>query len=65
MEYRGIRFTIRARIERDEWYVSIHPDGVELPGRVVVGPRGEAELEAHHMIDDWLPRHTRKRLVVE
>jgi hypothetical protein len=53
VEYRGIRYTIRARIERDEWYVAIHPDGVELPGKVIVGPREEAELEAHHMIDDW------------
>jgi GrpB-like predicted nucleotidyltransferase (UPF0157 family) len=60
MQFRGIRYTIRTRIERDEWYVAIHPDGVELPGRVVIGPRGEAELRAHSMIGDWLQRHPRK-----
>ena len=65
MQYRGIRYTIRKRIERDEWYVAIYPDGVELPGRVVVGRRSEAELEAHHMIDRWLHRHPRKDLVSE
>jgi hypothetical protein len=64
MQYRGIRYTVRRRIERDEWYVAIYPDGVELPGRVVVGRRGEvAELKAHHMIDIWLRRHLRKDLV--
>jgi hypothetical protein len=56
MEYRAVRYTIRARIERDQWYVAIHPKGIELPGKVVNGPRLEAELEAHHMIDDWLHR---------
>jgi len=34
MEYQGIRYTIRTRIERREWYVTIHPDGVEGPGKV-------------------------------
>ena len=65
MQYRGIRYTVRKRIERDEWYVAIYPDGVELPGRVVVGRRSEAELEAHDMIDNWLHRHPRKDLVSE
>ena len=65
MEYQGIRYTVRARIEREEWYVAIHPDGVELRGRVVVGSREDAELEAHHMIKDWLRGHPRKHPVVE
>jgi hypothetical protein len=65
MEYRGIRYTIRTRIERQEWYVAIHPDGVELPGKVVVGFREKAELQAHTMINDWLRRHPRKHSVVE
>jgi hypothetical protein len=65
MQYRGIRYTVRKRIERDEWYVAIYPDGVELPGRVVVGRRSEAELEADHMIDNWLRTHPRKDLVSE
>ena len=58
MEYRGIRYTIRKRIERDEWFVAIHPDGVELRGKVIVGmSRREADLEAHSMINDWARRH--------
>jgi hypothetical protein len=44
------------RIERDEWYVAIHPDGIELPGRVVIGWREVAELEAHDMVSD-LAKH--------
>jgi hypothetical protein len=64
MEYRVI-YTIRTRIERDEWYVAIHPDGVELPGKVVVGSREETELQAHSMINDWLRRHPRKHSAVE
>jgi hypothetical protein len=54
MEYRGIRYTVRTRIERDEWYVAIHPEGIECRGKVVVGSRKDAELEAHHIIRDWL-----------
>jgi hypothetical protein len=60
MECRRIRYTVRARIERGEWYVAIYPDGIELPGKVVVGSREEAELQAHSMIDDWLRRHPRE-----
>ena len=65
MEYRGIRYTIRTRIERQEWYVAIHPNGVELSGKVVVGSREEAELQAHSMINDWLRKQPRKHSVVE
>lgn len=57
MEYRGVRYTVRKRIERDEWHVAIHPEGVELRGKVIVGSRGEADLEAHSMINDWARRH--------
>jgi hypothetical protein len=60
MQYRGVRYTIRTRIERDEWYVAIHPGGIELRGKVVVGSRKDAELEAHHMIGYWLHRHARE-----
>ena len=59
MEYRGIRYTIRARIERNEWTVSIHPADVESPRRVVTGPRERAELLARSMIDKWRERTTR------
>ena len=54
MEYRGIRYTIRARIEREEWYVAIHPEGIERHGKVVIGSREKAELRARSMINAWL-----------
>jgi hypothetical protein len=57
VEYRGIRYTIRARIEREQWSVAIHPAGVEMKGRVVIGSREQAELEARALINDWLKRH--------
>jgi hypothetical protein len=53
MEYRGIRYTIRARIERHEWTVSIHPADIEGPRRIIAGPRDRAELIARSMIDRW------------
>jgi hypothetical protein len=65
MQYRGVRYTIRRRIERDEWYLAIHPDDVELPGKVVVGSRENAESRAHYMIGEWLHKQPRKALVGE
>lgn len=56
MEYRGVRYTIRVRIEREQWYVAIHPAGIELAGKVLAGPRERAESQAHAMIDSWLER---------
>jgi hypothetical protein len=53
VEYRGIRYTVRARIERNEWTVSIHPAGIEGANRVVTGARERAELVARSMIDRW------------
>jgi hypothetical protein len=53
VEYRGVRYAIRARIERDEWTVSIYPAGIEGPRRVVTGSRERAELLARSMIDRW------------
>ena len=53
MEYRGIRYTVRARIERNEWTVSIHPADIESPRRLVTGSREDAELLARSMIDKW------------
>jgi len=53
MEYRGIRYTIRARIEREQWSVAIHPAGVEKPAKVMTGPREKAELQAHSLINKW------------
>ena len=57
MELQRIRYTLRAGIERDQWCVSIHPAGVEMKGRVVIGSREDAELEARNMIEDWLKKH--------
>ncbi len=62
MEYRGIRYTIRTRIERDQWSVAIHPMGVEMKARVVIGSREEAELQARALIDSWLKRHSTQKL---
>jgi hypothetical protein len=61
MEYRGIRYTVRTRTERQEWHVAIHPEGVERPGRVVAGSRDNADSEAHAMIDAWFRRHAQIR----
>jgi hypothetical protein len=58
MEYRGIRYTIRARIERNEWSVTIYPGGVEC-GKVINGDRKEAELLARSMIKKWLAKRAR------
>jgi hypothetical protein len=43
MEYRGIRYTIRARIKRREWTVSIHPADIESQRKGIAGPRERAE----------------------
>jgi hypothetical protein len=53
MEYREIRYTVRTRIERNVWTVSIHPAGIEGARRLVTGPRVRAELLAQSMIDRW------------
>jgi hypothetical protein len=58
VEYRGIRYTLRARIERGQWSVAIYPAGDEMKERVVFGSREEAELRARAMINDWLKRHS-------
>jgi hypothetical protein len=54
---RGIRYTIRARIEREQWSVAIHPAGVEKAAKVMTGPREKAELQAHFLINKWLEKH--------
>jgi len=61
VEYRGITYTIRARIEREQWYVAMYPAGVEMKGRVVIGSREEAELQARAMINDWLKKHSTQK----
>jgi hypothetical protein len=58
VEYRGIRYTIRSRIEREQWSVAIYPAGVEMAAKVITGPRRNAELLARSMINNWLKRHS-------
>jgi hypothetical protein len=59
VEYRGIRYTLRVRIEREQWSVAIYPKGVEIPVKVVTGPRQRAEMLAHSSINKWLEEHPR------
>ena len=54
MEYRGIRYTIRAGIKRGQWFVVIHPEGVEVGGNKITSAREDAESYAHRMINRWL-----------
>jgi hypothetical protein len=64
VEYRGIRYTVRVRIEREHWSVAIYPNGVEMPGKVITGPREKAESHAHSLINKWLEKHGRKNTKV-
>jgi len=61
VDYRGIRYTLRVRTEREQWYVAIYPAGVEMKGRVVIGSREEAELQARALINDWLKSHSTQK----
>jgi hypothetical protein len=56
VEYKGIRYTIRTGIKRNQWTVSIHPADIEGPRRIITGPRERAELIARKMIDKWHER---------
>jgi hypothetical protein len=60
VEYRGIRYTVRVRIEREQWSVAIYPKGVEMLGKVITGPREKAEMLAHSSINKWLEEHPRR-----
>jgi hypothetical protein len=55
--YRGIRYTIRARIERGQWSVAIYPSGVEVAAKFITGTREYATLKARSMIDEWIKMH--------
>jgi hypothetical protein len=57
MDYRGVRYTIRAGIEPNLWSISIYPDGVESRANRAYGSRKDAEFQAHSMIDGWLLRN--------
>jgi len=54
MDYRGIRYTIRLGITRQQWCVAIHPENAEIIEKAFTGARLQAELRARSMIDTWL-----------
>jgi hypothetical protein len=58
MDYRGIRYTIRTGIDRAQYRVVIHPDGVEVPTNRIFGSPQDAEVYAHRMIDRWLEQRS-------
>jgi hypothetical protein len=60
MQYRAIRYTLRAGIERGQYRAVIHPDGGELPSKTVFGSREDAEAYARHMINRWLAAKSRQ-----
>jgi hypothetical protein len=39
-----IRYTIRAGIERGQWFVVIHPEGVEVAANKILATRDDAKL---------------------
>ena len=57
MEHRGVPYSIRMGIEREQWRVAIHPPGSGLPAeRTVFGTREDAETTARSMINAWLKK---------
>jgi hypothetical protein len=59
MEYKGIRYLLRSRIERRKWSVAIYP-GTDSREKIVTGTREEAEVQAWSMIDAWLKERPNK-----
>jgi hypothetical protein len=57
VRYKGIRYTIRVGIEREQWFVAIHPAGVDMPAKRISGRREHAESLARSMINGWLAQH--------
>jgi hypothetical protein len=64
MEFKGIRYTLRVRAEREQWSVAIHPEGVEMAQKVITGPRESAELLAQSMIKKWLEKRLPQNITV-
>jgi hypothetical protein len=55
MEHRGIRYTVRIGIAREQWRVAIYPLGDELPKeKTVSGTHEDATKTARSMINSWL-----------
>lgn len=51
MEYKGIRYTIRTCIVRQQWSIGVHPPNADALEKVVKGTRLQAERQAFSMID--------------
>jgi hypothetical protein len=60
MEYMGVRYTIRAHMERDKWTVTIYPSEGETVEKITTGRREKAIIRAKLMIDSWLKRTRRE-----
>jgi hypothetical protein len=61
MEYKGIRYSLRAGIAPLQWGVSIHPpDATGVIEKSIKGTRQSAEKLAHFMIDKWLNPKSRR-----
>jgi hypothetical protein len=55
MEHRGIRYTVRIGIAREQWRVAIYPVGDGLPKeKTVSGTHEDAKITARSMINSWL-----------
>jgi hypothetical protein len=61
MEHRGVRYTIRAGIERGSWSVAIYPDGVESVAPRLYGSRTDAESRARSIINRLLKEQNAER----
>ena len=59
MEYRGIEFTVRARLGHDNWIWTILPNEGRPVARASIGTREMAIAAAHDGIDRFLERQTR------
>jgi hypothetical protein len=55
MAHRGVRYTIRIGIEREQWRVAIYPPGMPIE-KTVFGTREDAEITARSMINAWLKK---------
>jgi hypothetical protein len=61
MEHRGVRYTVRAGIQRDSWSVAIYPDGVESVAHRFYGTRANAEFRVRSVINRFLEEQNARR----
>jgi hypothetical protein len=54
MEYMGIEFTVRARLGRNKWALTILPKNRDPVAFDFIGTRDEAIAAAHRSITRWL-----------